>query len=39
VLSVSAIGDTLEAARGLAYRAADMIQFRGAQLRRDIGLG
>lgn len=37
VLSVTAVGKDLAEARSRAYRAADMIQFRGRQLRRDIG--
>lgn len=37
VLSVSASGHDVEEARARAYRAADMIQFRGRQMRRDIG--
>ena len=37
VLSVTATGDTVELARQAAYRAADLIQFKGRQLRRDIG--
>ena len=37
VLTVSAIASTLEDAQSSAYRAADMIQFRGRHLRRDIG--
>lgn len=37
VLSITAIGETLDGARSQAYKGADMIQFRGRQLRRDIG--
>ncbi len=36
VLSVTALGDDLAAARAEAYAAADMISFAGKQLRRDI---
>ena len=36
VLSVTALGDDLAAARAGAYAAADMIKFEGRQLRRDI---
>jgi len=38
VLNVVARGSDLSAARGAAYQACDYIQFRGRQLRRDIGL-
>jgi phosphoribosylamine--glycine ligase len=38
VLSVTALGDDAAAARQAAYAAADMIQFEGGQLRRDIAL-
>jgi phosphoribosylamine--glycine ligase len=37
VLTVSALGATLEAAQARAYTAADRIRFEGRQLRRDIG--
>ena len=37
VLGVTALGSTLEEARKAAYAAADQIQFKGKQLRRDIG--
>lgn len=37
VLSVTACGSDVQSARNLAYRAVDMIQFRGRQVRRDIG--
>lgn len=37
VLNVTALGESLTEARARAYRGADMIQFRGRQLRRDIG--
>ncbi len=36
VLTVSALGMDLAEARSRAYRAADMIGFRGCQVRRDI---
>jgi phosphoribosylamine--glycine ligase len=36
VLGVTASGDTLASAHTLAYRAAELISFEGAQLRRDI---
>lgn len=36
VLSVTALGDDLTAARATAYAAADMIEFDGRQMRRDI---
>jgi len=36
VLSVTALGDTLADARATAYAAADMIEFEGRQMRRDI---
>ena len=38
VLGVTALGDTLDAARQRAYAIVDRIQFDGAQVRRDIGL-
>jgi phosphoribosylamine--glycine ligase len=38
VLSVTALGAGAAAARAGAYAAADMIQFDGRQLRRDIAL-
>ncbi len=38
VLSVTALGDAAAAARDAAYAAADMIEFDGRQLRRDIAL-
>jgi phosphoribosylamine--glycine ligase len=38
VLSVTALGADLAAARADAYAAADMIEFEGRQMRRDIGL-
>ena len=38
VLSVTALGDDPAAARAAAYAAADMIEFDGKQLRRDIAL-
>jgi phosphoribosylamine--glycine ligase len=36
VLNVTALGDTVPEARSAAYAAADMIDFDGRQLRRDI---
>lgn len=38
VLAVTALGDTFEAARDLAYEACEKIDFEGKTLRRDIGL-
>ena len=38
VLNVTALGDDVRAARDAAYAAADMIEFDGRQLRRDIAL-
>ncbi|MBX7138159.1 MAG: phosphoribosylamine--glycine ligase [Oligoflexia bacterium] len=38
VLSVTASGGSLDMARRSAYKAADLIQFSGRQLRRDIGI-
>lgn len=38
VLAVTALGETFEAARGLAYEACGKIDFEGKTLRRDIGL-
>jgi phosphoribosylamine--glycine ligase len=38
VLNVTALGDDPAAARSAAYAAADMIEFDGRQLRRDIAL-
>ncbi|HUO74870.1 MAG TPA: phosphoribosylamine--glycine ligase [Solirubrobacteraceae bacterium] len=38
VLSVTALGSGAAAARAAAYAAADMIEFDGKQLRRDIAL-
>jgi phosphoribosylamine--glycine ligase len=37
VLSVSALGSTLDEAYGKAYKAMDAIRFEGKQIRRDIG--
>lgn len=37
VLNVTATGESPAEARSRAYRGADMIQFKGRQLRRDIG--
>jgi phosphoribosylamine--glycine ligase len=39
VLNVTALGVDVQAARSAAYAAADMIEFPGRQLRRDIALG
>jgi phosphoribosylamine---glycine ligase len=38
VLNVTALGTDAAAARAAAYAAADMIDFRGKQIRRDIAL-
>lgn len=38
VLDVTALSETFEAARDLAYEACDKIEFEGKTLRRDIGL-
>lgn len=38
VLNVVGSGETLSKARENAYRAVDMIQFKGRQVRRDIGI-
>ena len=38
VLDVTALGETFEAARDLAYEACNKISFEGKTLRRDIGL-
>ena len=38
VLSITALADTIEQARDLAYEAADKIHFAGMQLRSDIAL-
>ena len=38
VLGVTAIGDTLEAAREKAYAAIKLIHFEGMQFRKDIGV-
>ena len=38
MLNVTALGDDVGAARDAAYAAADMIEFDGRQLRRDIAL-
>jgi phosphoribosylamine--glycine ligase len=38
VLSVTALGADLDAARRGAYAAAEMIEFDGRQMRRDIAL-
>ena len=37
VLNVTALGESFEAARDLAYRACDLIDWEGKTLRRDIG--
>ncbi len=39
VLGVTALGADAADARAAAYAAADMVQFRGRQMRRDIALG
>ena len=38
VLDITALGETFEAARDLAYAACEKIDFEGKTLRRDIGL-
>lgn len=38
VLSITAVGSSLDEARQRAYRASDMIQYKGKHVRRDIGL-
>ncbi|MBV9002908.1 MAG: phosphoribosylamine--glycine ligase, partial [Solirubrobacterales bacterium] len=38
VLNVTGLGDDAASARDAAYAAADMIEFDGKQLRRDIAL-
>jgi phosphoribosylamine--glycine ligase len=38
VLGVTALGDTLEEARALAYEAVGKVHFQGAIYRRDIGV-
>ena len=37
IVSIPAIGDTLEAARAKAYHAVSAIQFEGKIFRKDIG--
>jgi phosphoribosylamine--glycine ligase len=37
VLSVTAIGETIDEAAVRAYEAVDKIEFEGKQLRQDIG--
>lgn len=37
VLNVTGVAESIEKAREIAYRGVDMIQFRGRQVRRDIG--
>jgi phosphoribosylamine--glycine ligase len=39
VLNVTALGADIPSARAAAYAAADMIEFNGKQIRRDIALG
>jgi phosphoribosylamine--glycine ligase len=39
VLAVTALGETIAAARGEAYKAAAQIHFEGCHYRRDIALG
>jgi phosphoribosylamine--glycine ligase len=39
VLNVTALGDGIPAARAAAYAAADLIEFEGMQMRRDIAEG
>jgi len=39
VLSVTALGASIEAARSRSYAAAEAITFAGRQMRRDIALG
>ena len=39
VLAVTALGETVAAARELAYKAVSGIDFEGAHFRRDIALG
>ena len=36
VLSVTSLGETMEAARATAYRAVDLVSFQGRQFRSDI---
>ena len=38
VLNVTAVADTFEGARNLAYQACDLIDFEGKTMRTDIGL-
>ncbi len=38
VLNVTAMGSTFKEAQDLAYKACDLIEFEGKQLRRDIGI-
>ena len=38
VMNVTAMGDTFQAARELAYKACGLIDFEGKQNRTDIGL-
>lgn len=37
-LSVVGLGDSLDEARGSAYKVVDMVQLKGRRVRRDIGL-
>ncbi|MBX3377416.1 MAG: phosphoribosylamine--glycine ligase [Phycisphaeraceae bacterium] len=37
-LGITAAGSSIEEARSLAYRAADLVHFEGKQMRRDIGI-
>jgi phosphoribosylamine--glycine ligase len=39
VLGVTAVGPDVPSARAAAYAAADMIEFAGKQIRRDVALG
>jgi phosphoribosylamine-glycine ligase len=39
VLAVTALGETVEAAREAAYEAVSQINFEGCYYRRDIALG
>jgi phosphoribosylamine-glycine ligase len=38
VIAVTAHGDSIEEARGVAYREVEKIHFEGANYRHDIGL-
>lgn len=37
VLGITASGQSLQEARDRAYQAADLVEFEGKQVRRDIG--